>query len=427
MLLALKNNLGHWWNQLINIGVKPTTPEWYRKRIRIINGISVYAIIIFTAFTIGYAFGDFKATFYESLVATILYLITLAINKWGSFDFCRVFFVIFNALLFFYFAVAHGEADGAEYLLFSSSVGSMLFFRKFRSIAFIFAFNMTIFWLAKYLFNVIEPFAASEGANLYIENHVFTFLALFFVVFHFNSENQKKEEELEVQNKILAKEIEKSDRLLLNILPEEIANELKNSGKSNPRYFELVTVMFTDFKSFTLVSRDMNASDLVSDLNQYFTAFDQITKEYGIEKIKTIGDSYMCAFGLRTDDDPNKPAPLIRAAIKMQEYIKKIREENIRNHKSHFDMRIGIHSGPVVAGIVGQDKFAYDIWGDTVNIASRMESACEVDKINISTSCYELVKEDFNCKYRGKIKIKNMEEIDMYFIDSPEIAVVQPQ
>ena len=106
MLLALKNNLGHWWNNLINIGVKPTTPEWYRKRIRIINGISVYAIIIFTAFTIGYAFGDFKATFYESLVATILYLVTLAINKWGSFDFCRVFFVIFNALLFFYFAVS---------------------------------------------------------------------------------------------------------------------------------------------------------------------------------------------------------------------------------------------------------------------------------------------------------------------------------
>lgn len=403
---------------MISIGVKEDMSDRLVKRIRLLNGISLYAAIVFLGFSLAYIDLSFSATFYESSVAMFLYLTTILINKLGSYHFARVFFILFNAILFSYFAVAHGEADGAEYLLFCSSVGSMLFFERFSTISFFFLFNIAAFWLAKYLFGVVEPFAAAAGDNLYIENHVFTFLGLFMIVYFFKAENQRKERELADKNKILSLEKAKSDGLLLNILPADIAEELKESGKIKPRHFEEVAVLFTDFKSFTKVSETMSAEDLVAELNSCFTAFDIIISKYEIEKIKTIGDSYMCALGLRKESNFD-PSQIIMAAIEMQQHIDKIRTQNIKANKPYFEMRLGIHSGPVVAGIVGQDKFAYDIWGDTVNIASRMESVCEVDKINISHQLYNLIKDKFICTSRGNISIKNKGEISMYFVEGP--------
>ncbi len=412
----LPNRISQLWYDLVRIGNGDHYSEWINKRIRIMNGISIVAGLIFLGFTLGYISSDYPATLYESLVATILYVLTIALNKWAHFNFTRVYFVIFNALLFFYFAIAHGEPDAAEYLLLCSSVSSMLFFRKFSTIALYFLFNMAIFWLAKYLFDYIEPFAAQEGANLYIENHVFTFVGLFFIVFHFNKENQSKEEQLELKNQHLSEEIEKSDRLLLNILPAEIATELKANGSIKPQYIDNVTVMFTDFNSFTSVSSNMSAEALVEQLNKCFTEFDRITRRNGIEKIKTIGDSYMCAHGLRSNDKGVPPYDLINAAMEMQDYVKSLRAEYGVDDENFFQMRVGIHSGPVIAGIVGEDKFAYDIWGNTVNTASRLESTCDIDQINISEACFELIKDQFNCAHRGKVKAKKMEDLDMYYV-----------
>jgi class 3 adenylate cyclase len=211
----------------------------------------------------------------------------------------------------------------------------------------------------------------------------------------------------------------KSDDLLLNILPFETAEELKQTGEAKAKKFDEVSVMFTDFKDFTVVSEKMGAEELVKLIHFYFTEFDRIISSHGIEKIKIIGDSYMCVGGLPVSNDTHA-YDVVSAAIELQHFMEKQKIERSVRNEPFFELRIGIHTGPVVAGIVGMKKFAYDVWGDTVNTASRMENTGETNKVNISGSTYERVKERFNCSYRGKIKAKNKGEIDMYFVLPPD-------
>lgn len=213
----------------------------------------------------------------------------------------------------------------------------------------------------------------------------------------------------------IKKEKKRSDELLLNILPSETAEELKAKGFAEPRHFDMVTVMFTDFKGFTGIAEKMSAGELVAELHYCFKNYDEIITKYQIEKIKTIGDSYMCAGGLPVPNVTNAE-DVIRAALDIQHFMNEYRERRQNEGKPFFDIRIGIHTGPIVAGIVGIKKFSYDIWGDTVNIASRMESSGEAGKINISVATYELVKEKFICEYRGEIDAKGKGKIKMYFI-----------
>ncbi len=215
----------------------------------------------------------------------------------------------------------------------------------------------------------------------------------------------------------IAKEKDRSENLLLNILPAEIAEELKAKGKADARDFEMVSIVFTDFKGFTAASEKLSAHDLVSEINTCFEAFDGIIVKYKIEKIKTIGDSYMAAGGLPVPTDDSVTNTVL-AALEMQAFISNRKAEMDAVGKPAFEMRVGIHTGPVVAGIVGVKKFQYDIWGDTVNTASRMESSGEVGKVNISQVTYELVKRDsaFTFESRGKIAVKGKGEMDMYFV-----------
>ena len=212
-------------------------------------------------------------------------------------------------------------------------------------------------------------------------------------------------------------EKDRSENLLLNILPEEIANELKNTGESVAREFEKVTILFTDFKSFTETSSQLSAHELIEEINSCFKAFDHIVEKYAVEKIKTIGDSYMAAGGLPVQSDESVKNTVL-AALDMQTFIsERLKAQNEKNLPA-FEMRAGIHTGPVVAGIVGVKKFQYDIWGDTVNTASRMESSGQVAKVNISLATHELLKADpdFSFEYRGKIDAKGKGEIDMFFV-----------
>ena len=209
---------------------------------------------------------------------------------------------------------------------------------------------------------------------------------------------------------------QKSDALLLNILPYQTARELKKNGEAIAREFEAVTVLFTDFKGFTQISEKLSPARLVEEIDDCFSAFDEIMVENGMEKIKTIGDAYMAAGGLPIKNSTH-PEDAINAALAILKTMEVIQKEKIKNNQPYFEIRIGIHTGPVVAGIVGTRKFAYDIWGDTVNTASRMESSGEAGKINISGDTYALVKDKFKCSYRGKITAKGKGEIDMYFVE----------
>lgn len=212
-------------------------------------------------------------------------------------------------------------------------------------------------------------------------------------------------------------EKERSEKLLLNILPEEIAHELKEKGAVNARDFNLVTVLFSDFKSFTQTAEKMTPQELVEEINVCFKAFDLISDKYKIEKIKTIGDSYMVAGGIPIPEG-NFIANTVYAALEMQEFMENRKLENTFYGKPAFEMRIGIHAGPIVAGIVGLKKFQYDVWGDTVNTASRIESNGTVGRVNISETLYQLLKQDdsFVFSYRGNIHAKGKGNINMYYI-----------
>ena len=221
---------------------------------------------------------------------------------------------------------------------------------------------------------------------------------------------------VEKQKDVIQKEKEKSDELLLNILPFEVAEELKEKGYTTAKAFDEVTVLFSDIKGFTDVAERMTAQELVKEINTYFSAFDGIIQKYGLEKIKTIGDAYIAAGGL-PEKNSATAQNVVEAAINMQQTVENLKQERVSSNKPYFELRIGIHTGPVVAGVVGIKKFQYDIWGDTVNIAARMEQSGVPGKINISQHTYEVVKEQFTCVYRGKIEAKNKGEIDMYFVE----------
>jgi len=215
-------------------------------------------------------------------------------------------------------------------------------------------------------------------------------------------------------NKLLSKEKKRSEDLLLNILPEEVADQLKETGKSDAKHFDNVTVLFTDFVNFTQAGERMSPQALIDELHTCFKAFDDITTKYGVEKIKTIGDAYLAVAGLPTAD-PLHAEHIVRAAIEINAFMQ---DRLAKLGSSTFEIRIGIHSGSVVAGIVGVKKFAYDIWGDTVNTAARMEQNSEAGRINISATTYELVKDKFNCEYRGEIDAKGKGMLKMYYVSA---------
>ncbi len=224
-------------------------------------------------------------------------------------------------------------------------------------------------------------------------------------------------------NKIIAAEKDRSDKLLLNILPQETADELKSKGSATPKYYEKVSVLFTDFKGFTTVAEKLSPQQLVEELNHCFMAFDNIIDKYKLEKIKTIGDAYMCAGGIPAIND-NNPIDVVLAALEIRDFMDHLKVEREAEGKEIWELRIGIHTGPVIAGVVGKNKFAYDIWGDAVNTASRMESSGIPGQVNISGTTYQFVADYFQCVHRGKVEAKNKGEIDMYLVEGPKAQVV---
>ena len=225
-------------------------------------------------------------------------------------------------------------------------------------------------------------------------------------------------------NKILDKQKDQIEHLLLNILPKEVASELQSSGKSVPRHFEEVSVLFTDFKGFTAIADKLSPEDVVEELNECFMAFDNIMEKYDLEKIKTIGDSYMCA-GNMPSPDPDHAYKIIKAAMEIQRFVEQHNISREQKGLEVWEIRIGVHTGPVVAGVVGKKKYAYDIWGSTVNIASWMESNGTPGRVNISANTHEIIKNRFECSHRGKIYAKNLGELDMYYIEY-EKSVPEP-
>jgi class 3 adenylate cyclase len=215
---------------------------------------------------------------------------------------------------------------------------------------------------------------------------------------------EKAIEEVETQRCV-------TESLLLNILPAQIAGELRANGSVEPRYYEDVTILFTDFVGFTLATENLAAEDLVNALNRYFTAFDRIVTNYGLEKLKTVGDAYMLSGGLPTRS-PSHPVDALLAAFEIARAV-----DELSSPETPWPIRIGVHTGPVFAGVVGIKKFAFDVWGETVNYASRMESCGAPGRINISARTHSRVKDFFECENRGRVTTKEGKEMEMYFVN----------
>jgi class 3 adenylate cyclase len=230
----------------------------------------------------------------------------------------------------------------------------------------------------------------------------------------------KVEDRMELRLQSLAAEKESLDKLLAELLPEDTANQIKTKGKAKWDKYERATVLFSDIQGFTRIAEEMNPEKLIDELDTFFFHFDSVVEKYNIEKIKTIGDAYMAAGGIPQKNSTN-PVEVIMAALEMQSYMQDLKT----SRAEIWDLRIGIHTGPVIAGVVGHKKMSYDIWGDTVNTASRMESSGTPGKINISGITYGMVKDYFLCEYRGKLPVKYKGNIDMYYVNGlrPELSV----
>lgn len=227
---------------------------------------------------------------------------------------------------------------------------------------------------------------------------------------------EASEHKLAALNQDLEAEVAKSDRLLLNILPAEVAAELKRSGRFEPELRDNVAVMFTDFTAFTRVAERFTPRELVEQLNQCFSAFDAIVSRCHLEKLKTIGDGYLCVAGL-TDSSPAALDDMIEAAVEISDYCRRRKQAKEAAGETYWDVRVGIHIGPVVAGVVGVSKFAFDVWGDTVNLASRLEAGSEPGRINVSHAVYERIAARWSCEPRGLLPVKNKQSVEMFFVN----------
>jgi guanylate cyclase len=275
---------------------------------------------------------------------------------------------------------------------------------------------VAVFFLENKLFPVETRLPGKLVSVLFVLNiSAVTFLT-FFVLRYFVNENELVKKKLKYEQEMLAAEREKSEKLLLNILPPSIAKRLKEGENVIANEHTEVAILFADIVGFTNISQNITAAMLVENLNKIFTHFDKLVEQYGLEKIKTIGDSYMAAYGL-TEFKHEHIKNMADLALAMTASIQKFSLDGV----TKCDVRIGIHAGSVIAGVIGSKKFSYDIWGDAVNTASRMESSGEAGKIQVSQKFYEYIKDDYECQYRGQTEIKGKGLMNLYFIVSKKI------
>ncbi|MBL8032987.1 MAG: adenylate/guanylate cyclase domain-containing protein [Leptospiraceae bacterium] len=389
--------------------------DLYAHRRRYIVNANVFAVIVI-AITLPYPF-------------IYLYL-QVDVDPWilaGSLIFLGAYagVILFNylklhtlsKLLFFAAAVCQlfaicvifGKETGLDQFFFAAFVGVFFVVDRYQRILIIPALAVLTgeYLLIQYINEYMGPIArispeTAQTIHYISTGAVFSLLGAQCLYFYWG--NQRAEAELENAR-------HQSDRLLLNILPEPIADELKRTGSVEPVEHDSVTVVFTDFVGFTASSETRNPSDLLRELDDCFSAFDAIIEKFGLEKLKTIGDAYMFAGGVPVDLSENA----VRCVQAAKEIVAFVDERRAKNER-FWQIRVGVHTGRLVAGVIGRKKFIYDVWGDTVNTASRLEAAGEPGRINTSAETYELIKNNFPCTYRGEIGVKGKGPLPMYFV-----------
>lgn len=405
-------------NQYLNLGIKGNLDPSLVIRIRLLNVLNLLCLGV----SLVYAW--INSSVHET--ATLINLISVLINI-GIYGlvFAKKYIAAFSTFLLLStfigasLALLFGKYIASDLLFCTGIVYSIAMFENRYRMTLGVILNLSCYILAMYFYENYQPVFHETDAQVrlfYYPNMALFLIILFVLVLLLKSENKRYENILQHRNKELDRLGHQNEVLLANILPVSIAKELKQKGEVKPEIFKNATVMFTDFYHFTQIAEKMTAIELVHELDNYFKIFDRITSRHGVEKLKTIGDAYMCVTGIPVERTTHA-IDMVKAAIEIRDEVERINIERHEFGKAPWPIRIGIHSGSVVAGIIGETKFAFDIWGDTVNTASRLESSGEPGKINISKGTYQLVKDEFICTHRGKVQAKNKGEIDMYFVE----------
>ncbi len=403
-----ENNKSRFFQRVVDIGAENVSSITEIRYLRVTNIASILGVIYNAIWLlIAFFLTDALVIYGSNALLGLMFLLALIFNGKGWRVLASIWLILASYMSVLLFLYLLGYSSGVATICFLIIIlPYMTFPRKAR----IFAHSFSLLACLTLIVTVLlqsKINAHYEGMDSYLSQVVnisITGLICLTLIWSMSVRIDKSEDSLVAEQK-------RSDDLLHNILPANIVRDLKDSGKTIPKRHKNVTILFTDFEGFTELVASISAITLVNELNDIFGRFDDIMEETEVEKIETIGDAYMAACGLE-EEITNHAVNCVRAAQKMLAFL----EERNKSHEIIWRMRVGIHSGTIVAGVVGKKKFAYDLFGDTINTASRIESGGEAGKINISSSTYELVKNDFSCRYRGKIFAKGKGELDMYFV-----------
>ena len=385
-----------------------------RRKRRMTIELSLWIVIAGIMYNLVYVYLGYPAAItvsVVSIVATILNILVFYFSKnYKLFKITQLVILVFFGFLDHVILGGFVDGSGVGLCAILAAMGALIFTDVRTARFFFILFVIGVIGVGIWEFTIIDQaFRMPRKLSLtfFILNYVFIGSIVYFIVESAFIKSNAFQEQLE-------KEKAKTESLLLNILPSEIAIELKNSGWTKARGYASATVVFSDIIGFSSTARYLTPGKLVEELGLYFGAFDDIMEKYGLEKIKTIGDAYMFVGGIPTESNTHAHGA-VRAALEMQKEVEKIKSSGQISFP--FTLRVGIHSGPIVAGVVGRKKFVYDVWGETVNMAARMEQKGEAGRVNISESTYYLVQKEFTCIPRGKISAKNVGEIEMFFVE----------
>ncbi|MEQ1797019.1 MAG: adenylate/guanylate cyclase domain-containing protein [Lacibacter sp.] len=385
-----------------------------RRKRRMTIELSLWIVIAGIMYNLVYVYLGYPAAItvsVVSIIATILNILVFYFSKnYKLFKITQLVILVFFGFLDHVILGGFVDGSGVGLCAILAAMGALIFTDVRTARFFFLLFVIGVIGVGIWEFTIIDqPFRMPRKLSLtfFILNFIFIGAIVYFIVESAFTKSNAFQEQLE-------KEKAKTESLLLNILPSEIAIELKNSGWTKARGYASATVVFSDIVGFSSTARYLTPGKLVEELGLYFGAFDDIMEKYGLEKIKTIGDAYMFVGGIPTESNTHAH-DAVRAALEMQKEVERIKSSGQISFP--FTLRVGIHSGPIVAGVVGRKKFVYDVWGETVNMAARMEQKGEAGQVNISESTYYLVQREFTCTPRGKISAKNVGDIEMFFVE----------
>jgi class 3 adenylate cyclase len=399
------------WQRILNVGVTPDIPDREAKYIRLTNGFAVVNGIMLLSFIPSYVLylPSSKYVILNLTIFPVLWLLCLYLNSRRAYLASKLYLAYTCLVSVSLNSLQMGRDTDNHWILLLLIPGAFHIFppRHLKYIILISA-SAVVSILGLELYLADRPPIIEAPAEFFTASRVLSLSFLCVLLFVITLLNYRA---LNAAQDLAEHEHQKSEQLLLNILPESIAKRLKEHRSIIADRTEAATVLFADVVGFTAMSQTMTAEQVVRLLNDLFVEFDHLSKKYGLEKIKTIGDAYMVVGGL--------PKPLVNHCGKVAAFALELQDMLKRRHDSeagNLQVRIGIHTGPMVAGVIGESKFLYDLWGDTVNTASRMESHSEPGKIQVTREVRELLRDRFAFSTGREIEVKGKGLMEVYFL-----------